>query len=70
MQLQVQSADELRGCIRPQGTGPPRAAQLCSVKYASVDPKTGLMTVLRAEKWKWYGGGPRCTLQGLDPDET
>ena len=26
-------------------------------------PKTGLMTVLRAEKWKWYGGGPRCTLQ-------
>ena len=35
----------------------------CSVKYASVAPKTGLMTVLRAEKWKWYGGGPRCTLQ-------
>merc|ERR1712185_661157 len=21
------------------------------------------MTVLRAEKWKWYGGGPRCRLQ-------
>ena len=35
----------------------------CSVQYASVAPKTGLMTVLRAEKWKWYGGGPRCTLQ-------
>ena len=35
----------------------------CSVQYASVAPKTGLTTVLRAEKWKWYGGGPRCTLQ-------
>ena len=57
---QLQSADERRGCIRPQGLlGQPS----CSVKYASVAPKTGLMTVLRAEKWKWYGGGPRCTLQ-------
>ena len=55
------SADELCGCIRPQDlVGQPS----CSVQYASVAPKTGLMTVLRAEKWKWYGGG--ATMHAAD----